>query len=912
MLPLQDFLRDFWPELRAAHELYSSVSQALQEKVSEGSQREYAEHLHAKVLEAGIKAGRYIQGTLNISKHHNEAMVTTDGLSNKDTDLSCGVLVWGIKNRNRATHGDTVVAELLPRSEWQGRVTALAEGDGDESESKTMPTGRVVGILQRNWRDYVVTFPPRDGTQPQSRNSKHILTVPWDRRIPKIRISTQQADALQVCCLPARSDGGEPGAADQSGALVSSRITGWWCASTPGRAPRSIQTDTPCECWAGPESWRPRSRPSSWRTAFTSPPSQRHRSERRFPSFGRETRHPSSLFCSQLREMPVNSPERPWRVDAAQVAARRDLRESRLVFSIDPRGCEDVDDTLSVHRLDGGAALELGVHIADVTHFVAEGSLTDVEARLRATTYYLADRRYDMLPPVLSSDLCSLLGGVDRYAMSVIWQLDAHTLAVRDVWFGRTIIRSSYQLHYELAQALLNGEPAEVPELAALRPEEKDAKLAKLTQALEMLTQVARHLRARRDRGGALELEGMEVQAQLDKDKNITALVPRQPLEVHETVAECMIYANHWVARKIQEAFPHQALLRRHPPPRQEFFSQLVDSATARGFTISTRSNKDLAESLDQAVDPQDALVNRLLRMMATSAMSQALYFSTGLQPQDQYYHYGLALDRYTHFTSPIRRYADMVVHRLLTAAVALEEGKDPGRALASNRELEELAQHINQKNRAADAAQKLSTIVFQCLYFKERDPQTDPRCTADAIIYSIKNDGVLVFVPEYGVKGPVYLKNREGQVVSVGPDGACQWKSGSIQKHSDHIISSSGSSATTFRLFDHITVRISVQSTPFHADCLKLEVINNKPHLSSEPQQHQPQGRNQLVQEVVRLAEEASQQAQERAKQAKLSREERQFSQSKTPNLYSLLEEVRELALMDLDTSAQRCAATA
>lgn len=104
-----------------------------------------------------------------------------------------------------------------------------------------------------------------------------------------------------------------------------------------------------------------------------------------------------------------------------------------------------------------------------------------------------------------------------RYAMSVIWQLDAHTLAVRDVWFGRTIIRSSYQLHYELAQALLNGEPADVPELAALRPEEKDAKLAKLTQALEMLTQVARHLRAHRDRGGALELEGVEVRSKNSK-----------------------------------------------------------------------------------------------------------------------------------------------------------------------------------------------------------------------------------------------------------------------------------------------------------------------------------------------------------------------------------------------------------
>lgn len=197
--------------------------------------------------------------------------------------------------------------------------------------------------------------------------------------------------------------------------------------------------------------------------------------------------------------------------------------------------------------------------------------------------------------------------------MSVIWRLDARTLAVGDVWFGRTIVRSSYQLHYELAQELLNGERAEVPELAQLGPEERDAKLAELTEALETLTQVARHLRAQRDRGGALELEGVEVsprcgedeadapvllfiyfprfqvRAQLDEDKNITALVPRQPLEVHETVAECMIYANHWVARKIQEAFPHQALLRRHPPPRQEFFSQLVDSGVARGFTINTR-----------------------------------------------------------------------------------------------------------------------------------------------------------------------------------------------------------------------------------------------------------------------------------------------------------------------------------
>lgn len=173
--------------------------------------------------------------------------------------------------------------------------------------------------------------------------------------------------------------------------------------------------------------------------------------------------------------------------------------------------------------------------------------------------------------------------------MSVIWELDAATLEVCSVWYGRTLIRSSYQLHYELAQSLLNGEDVAVPELAQLDSSVRDQKLAELLQSLEQLTRVARHLRSQRDKGGALELEGVEVRAQLDEDKNIAALVPKQPLEVHETVAECMIYANHWVARKIQECFPHQALLRRHPPPRQEFFNQLIDSAKSRGFAIDTR-----------------------------------------------------------------------------------------------------------------------------------------------------------------------------------------------------------------------------------------------------------------------------------------------------------------------------------
>uniref|UniRef100_A0A8D3E4M7 DIS3-like exonuclease 1 n=1 Tax=Scophthalmus maximus TaxID=52904 RepID=A0A8D3E4M7_SCOMX len=862
VISVRDYLQNFWPELRAAHELHASVCQALQEKEGEVRERQYAEHLPPEVLEAGIKSGRYVQGTLNVSKHRaqTEASIMTEGFSNKSTDSWC-VLVHGDKHRNRAVHGDVVAVELLPKSEWRGKVTALSEGQGAEPSGED---GRVVGVLQRNWRDFVVTFPPRDGTQPQSRNSQRILAVPWDHRIPKIRISTQQADALQDHRVVVRIDSWESSSLYPNGHSV--RVLG-----RSGELETEVQTILVENCI-----------------------------------------HAPPFSDAQLRELPVNSPENPWTVDPAQVAQRRDLRESHLVFSIDPQGCEDVDDTLSVRHLAGGTLLELGVHIADVTHFVSEGSLSDLEARSRATTYYLADRRYDMLPAVLSADLCSLLGGVDRYAMSVMWELDARTLAVSRVWYGRTVVRSSYQLHYELAQALLDGDEAAVPELVRLGSEEQEAKRAELVQALETLTHVSRHLRAQRDRGGALELEGLEVRAQLDEEKNITALVPRQPLEVHETVAECMIYANHWVARKIQETFPHQALLRHHPPPRQEFFLQLVDSARARGFTIDTRTNKALADSLDRAADPQDPLVNRLLRMMTTQAMSEALYCSTGAQSLDQFYHYGLALDRYTHFTSPIRRYADVVVHRLLAAAMATKRGVASGKALAGNKGLEETAQHINKKNRAAKRAQKLSTELFQCLYFKERDPQTDRRCVADAVIYSIRDDGVLAFVPEYGVKGPVHLKNREGLVVSVGPDGGCEWQSGSVRRQPDRISTTSGGGTCTFRLFDHVTVRLSVLSSHCHADRLHLELVSDRPLRSAGDQPLPPpssQGRSQLVQEVVRLAEEAQERA---ARRPKLSREEREFSQSKTPNLYSLLEEVRELALTDPDMIPQVCASTA
>ncbi|XP_048418764.1 DIS3-like exonuclease 1 isoform X3 [Stegostoma tigrinum] len=689
VVSFKSYLENFWPDLEAVHQLYDSIVQSRKERESENQEKngkEYSEHLPLEILEAGIKSGRYVQGVLNVNKHRSqlEAFVRTQGFTNKKSELEMDILICGTKARNRAIQGDVVAVELLPRNEWKGRVSVLCENESEEktaeeTESEPMATGKVVGIIQRNWRDYVASFPPKEDIQSQGKNVRKILVTPWDYRIPRIRISTQQAESLQNCRIIVRIDSWDSTSLYPNGHFV----------KVLGRA-GDLETEIAAILVENSISFSPFSE-------------------------------------AQLREMPVNTPENPWKVDTEEQAQRVDLRNTHLVFSIDPKGCEDVDDALSVRRL-ANDNLELGVHIADVTHFVKFNSYTDLEARSRATTCYLADRRYDMLPSILSADLCSLLGGADS-------------------------------------------------------------------------------------------------------------------------------------------------------------------------------SNKALADSLDLAEDPDDPEVNKLLRSMATQAMSNALYFSTGSCTEDEYYHYGLALEKYTHFTSPIRRYADIVVHRLLMAAIKKDEKLEPEDSLLSNKALTELCQHINNKNRAAQCVQKQSIELFQCMYFKDKDP-SDERCIADGIIYSIRANGVLVFVPRYSIKAPAFLKNKEGLVISPHSDRSCVWKPGFLKRLRDKIISTTvDGGSVTFSLFDHITVRISELSSRSHPDSIKLDIISNQPYnrTNVEPM-HEPShsSKTDLIRDVIRSVEEA-QLAQEHAKSTSVRDEDKEYCQTKGNSLYLLLEEIKELALLDV-----------
>ncbi|KAK3090437.1 hypothetical protein FSP39_011852 [Pinctada imbricata] len=792
VMTLEDYLNQFWsPLIPDIMELYHSITASMECKVKE---RDYKGYLPSEVLDNGLKSGRFILGHLNVSRSNaaEEAFVRRKR-SDMREDSGSDVLIHGMSHRNRAVHGDTVVVELLPRSEWRGKSMVIRDkeerdtgGSGEvEESSNIMPTGRIVGIVQRNWREYVASFAQDEVA---SQKGGRVLVIPWDFRIPKIRISTRQVDKFKDHRIVVRIDSWETDSQYPNGHFVKSL----------GRM-GELETEIAAILMEN-------------------------------------TISVSTFSEAQMKELPSDTTEDPWRVEESEVEKRRDLRNSHLVFSIDPKGCEDVDDTLSVRHLPNGN-LELGVHIADVTHFVRPGMLTDQEARSRSTTVYMADRRYDMLPAVLSSNLCSLISGVDRYAMSVIWELDSKYEVV-DVWYGKTIIRSSYKLFYEMAQAIHDGMSTadiveEVPELKNLTLDQLNKKVAELRTTITDLMTVARYLKSRRVRGGALELESVEVQVQLSETKSIQDLTPKDHLEVHETIAECMIFANHWVAKKIAQSFPNQSLLRHHPLPREEQFESLRNCAASRGFTIKTSSNKELAESLDRCVDCNDPEVNKLLRTLATQAMSNAAYFSTGALSRDQFFHYGLALDLYTHFTSPIRRYADVLVHRQLMAAVNNQDNN----TLPGNKELDEISDHLNHQHRAAQNAQRDSQELFQCLFFKQKQLEDD--CfNVDAVIFQLRANGVFVFVPRYGIRGPVYLRSKDGQVLHITDQGTPEWTGGTITK---------------------TDVKISIRDSWAHASSLKLDLFSNIPlHTEMEvDSMSAKQQRAAIVKEVSATAEE-------------------------------------------------------
>jgi exosome complex exonuclease DIS3/RRP44 len=327
------------------------------------------------------------------------------------------------------------------------------------------------------------------------------------------------------------------------------------------------------------------------------------------------------------------------------VPDRLDLRHLP-VLSIDPPGCKDIDDALHCIVLPNGN-YQVGVSIADVTHYVSPGSAIDLEAANRSTSTYLVNKRLDMLPALLTTDLCSLKANVDRYAFSVIWEVTPNAEIV-NVDFKKTVIHSIAALTYQQAQSFID------------QPDSNDEDPQ--VGAVKRLASLARKFRQKRIDAGALTLASPEVKFVLDSESlNPTDVQAYALLEANALVEEFMLLANITVAKKILRHYPTLSVLRRHPSPNRAMFEGLISKARCRGFDIDIENSKRLADSLDAAQIESEPYFNKLLRILSTRCMSPAQYFCSGEYRPMDWHHYGLAAPVYTHFTSPIRRYVSYV-----------------------------------------------------------------------------------------------------------------------------------------------------------------------------------------------------------------------------------------------------------
>jgi ribonuclease R len=416
--------------------------------------------------------------------------------------------------------------------------------------------------------------------------------------------------------------------------------------------------------------------------------------------------------------------------DPENAPGREDL--TRLdVVTIDPVDARDYDDAISVEDLRGHGVTRLGVHIADVAHFVAEGGALDAEAVRRGTSVYFPRRVVPMLPEVLSNGVCSLQEGVKRFAHSVFvdYDADGNPVAART---ARTIICSRKRLTYEEAEEISRGEGKAV-----------DKRVRSLVKAMYGL---ARRIEARRERGGMLRLDLPEVDLVLDAEGRVLDGAPKADLYSHRVIEMLMVEANEAVARALYEA-EIPALRRVHPAPSDDAFVELAKFVRAMGHKISPRPTRRELQDLALAVRGEPA--ERAVNIGILRSLQRAVYSTA---PDG---HYALASDHYCHFTSPIRRYPDLVVHRALAASERGEKPAPPEIEEGAPSPLDELASQMSRKERGAEAAEQELRLVLVLHHLATKVGEE-----IEGTVTGVADFGLFVQMPKFLVEGVVKLQD--------------------------------------------------------------------------------------------------------------------------------------------------------
>ena len=438
---------------------------------------------------------------------------------------------------------------------------------------------------------------------------------------------------------------------------------------------------------------------------------------------------------------------RNWSPPPSLLAGRRDFRSHR-VFTIDPTTAKDLDDALHILPLADGTGVEVGVHIADVGEFVKEGTAVDEEAKDRATTVYLVDRTIPMLPRDLCEIACSLNEDVDRLAFSCVFQMNYDGTIKTDkngkneVWYGKSVIRSCARLDYGTAQNIIEGKCGNSNGVDGDEPNEHwdpsrrpsaagPHNCQSVAEGVRLMHSVAMNRRALRFKNGALALNRTKVVFRIDKVTNTPYQAEAYPImDSNRLIEEYMLLANYLVAERLVTHGSNLGTLRHHPPPLAKGLAELVELAASCGVVIDPSNSLSIQRSLDKFTDKiggsdsDRSLNHQAITALLTSPMQPAMYFCAGEKPSEEWAHFALNIPYYTHFTSPIRRFADVMVHRLLQATLSGESASAGGGGVTNYgptaTEVQKVADNCNERNLMSKKAQDRSDRVFLCLYLKE------------------------------------------------------------------------------------------------------------------------------------------------------------------------------------------------
>ena len=430
------------------------------------------------------------------------------------------------------------------------------------------------------------------------------------------------------------------------------------------------------------------------------------------------------------------------KISQDEISKRRDFRNI-TTFTIDPADAKDFDDALSLKKLDNGH-WEIGVHIADVTHYLKTKTILDKEAVQRATSVYLVDRCIPMLPEVLSNFLCSLRPNEEKLCFSAVFELD-HESQIQNQWFGKTIINSNRRFTYEEVQTIIETENGEY----------KDEIL--------VLDKLAKKLRLERQKNGSIFFDKAEVKFNLDKDGNPIGVFFKTQKDAHKLIEDFMLLANKKVAEfltNINNKANHKqestdntkenpksiSVYRVHNVPSDEKIQELSGFAARFGYQMILGNKQKIAQSINKLLlDVKNKKEQGMIELLAVRSMPKAIYTTKNEG------HYGLGFEYYTHFTSPIRRYPDVLVHRLL-------EAKLNHQTYSTKDELELLSKHSSDMERTASEAERASIKYKQVEFMSDKVGQN-----FDGVISGVTEWGIYVEITENKCEGMIKSRDLTG-----------------------------------------------------------------------------------------------------------------------------------------------------